>query len=192
MPEQHVRQPSEIPTVGRRVALIPVVPAHYPFLYQLQVDPSTNFRWRFRGATPRPDAFESALWEGVLAQFAIVRRNSTELLGLVVAYGADLRNGHVHVGLILAPAYQGLGWPIEAATLFAIYLFTVWPLRKLYADVAGYNYAVFHSGVGRYFREEGRLEQHEFHDGSYWDLHLLALMREDWDKFRPEAPDVHA
>ena len=43
-------------------------------LYRLSTDPAINFRWRFRGAYPTPENFEAALWQGVVAQFIVVRR----------------------------------------------------------------------------------------------------------------------
>jgi hypothetical protein len=38
------------------------------------------------------------------------------------------------------------------------------------------------SGVERVFREEGCLRDHEFYQGRYWDLHIAAVYRTDWER----------
>lgn len=35
--------------VGRRITLLPVVPDHYPFLYELATSEEISFRWRYGG-----------------------------------------------------------------------------------------------------------------------------------------------
>jgi hypothetical protein len=32
------------------------------------------------------------------------------------------------------------------------------------------------------FREEGCLRDHEFYQGRYWDLHIAAVYRTDWER----------
>ena len=60
----------------------------------------------------------------------------------------------------------------------------MWPFRKLYAEVAGFNYAQFASAVPLIFTEEGRLTDHDFYQGRYWDKHVLALSRDRWQGVR--------
>ena len=155
-------------------------PRDYPALYRMACDPARCFRWRFRGATPSPKEFEIALWEGVLAQFVIESTGDGRLLGLVVAYGANLRNGHAHIAIALDPGCWSQGWPLEGLALFVDYVFRQWNVRKLYAEVAGFNFERIASGFDRYCCEEGRLVEHEWHDGRYWDLHFLAVWRDQW------------
>lgn len=147
-------------------------------------DARTGFRWRFRGATPSPSEFEQALWEGVLAQYIIESSQDSRLLGLVVAYGADTRNGHARIAIALEPNSWSKGWPLEGLILFVDFIFRHWNVRKLYAEVAGFNLERVASGLGRIFREEGCLRDHEWHDGRYWDVHLLAVWRDDWIDLR--------
>lgn len=67
--------------------------------------------------------------------------------------------------------------------IFVDYLFAVFPLRKLTAEVIDFNWIQFSSGSGRMFNEEGVLRSHEYHDGKYWDVHLLAIHREQWETY---------
>lgn len=169
------------PLTGRRTRLRPVFPADYEYLYALSTSERTAHRWRYRGMTPNPEGFTQTLWGGVLAQFLIERRSTGERVGHVTSYDANERNGFCHIAMLTDPAVQGSGWILEAASLFVNYLFTNWNFRKLYGEVPEYNYDEFASGAGRWFRVEGRLGEHEFYGGRYWDLLLLALYRADWE-----------
>ena len=78
------------------------------------------------------------------------------------------------------------GWAIECLALFFNYVFTAWNFRKLYAVVLENNYEELESGMGKWFVTEGRLEEHEYYDGRYWDLVFLTIRREDWETSGPE------
>jgi RimJ/RimL family protein N-acetyltransferase len=173
------RQP---PLTGRRVRLRSIFPSDYDYLYALATSEDMGYRWRFRGMSPSPEAFPQGLWHQVLAQFIIERVENGQRLGLVVAFDANERNGWCHIAMLLDPNVAGTGWVLEAGALFVNYLFTLWNFRKLYAEVLEFNYRSFSSGGGgRFFHEEGRLKDHEFYAGRYWDLLLIALYRDDWE-----------
>ena len=166
----------------RRVALRTVGPADLAFLYAIATDPAVSYRWRYRGATPSPEQFATELWQGVLCQYVVGRRDSGQPVGLVSAYQADLANRTCYVALLGDKAHDASGLMLEGALLFVTYLFHTWDLRQLYAEVPGYTLDAFGSGMGRYFHEEGRLVDHSFHAGRFWDLHILAIHRTDWEK----------
>ena len=48
------------------------------------------------------------------------------------------------------------------------------------------NYEQFASGNGSWFVTEGRLAEHEYYDGRYWDLIFLTVRREDWEASGPK------
>ncbi|EFC86323.1 hypothetical protein FrEUN1fDRAFT_0593 [Parafrankia sp. EUN1f] len=43
--------------------------------------------------------------------------------------------------------------------------------------MVSYNYDQIASGAGRHFDVEGRLSDHSYYDGRYWDEYLLAIRR---------------
>jgi RimJ/RimL family protein N-acetyltransferase len=77
---------------------------------------------------------------------------------------------------------MGRGWGVEAGALFITYLFATWSFRKLYAESLAFTWGAVASGVERVFREEGCLRDHEFYQGRYWDLHIAAVYRTDWER----------
>jgi len=68
------------------------------------------------------------------------------------------------------------------------YLFKFWNLRKVYTEAPGYTYESVGSGLGSIFREEGVLRDHRYFDGRFWDEHIIAVYREDWEKIKLRLP----
>jgi RimJ/RimL family protein N-acetyltransferase len=168
--------------VGRRVALRAVAVTDYDFLYDISMAPDNVVRWRFRGTTPSPEGFIQTLWQGVMAQFLIVRPSNGAPVGLITAYNTDPRSGTTHIALIVAPPYENQGWVMDAVPLFLGYLFDTWNLRKIYYETIEFNYARFASGLGTRFHVEGCLRDHEYHAGRYWHVYTLAVYREEWEQ----------
>jgi RimJ/RimL family protein N-acetyltransferase len=175
----HPRAP-HIPLSSRRVRLRAVVPSDYEFLFQLAADERSGRRWRYRGLPPRPDEFARDLWQGVLVQFLVEHVQTHERLGLVVAYGESARDRRCHIAAVFRE--EARVWPLEAVALFVNFLFVEFGFRKLYAEMTEYNLEAFRSAVGRWMDCEGVLEDHEFHGGRYWDLYILALWRDRFDR----------
>jgi RimJ/RimL family protein N-acetyltransferase len=171
-----------VPLAGRRVRLRAVLASDYEFLFQLAVDERTAPHWRYRGAPPRPEAFIGELWDGVLTQFIVERKDRSERLGLVTAYDARARDGHCHIATLFRPDTRI--WPLEAVFLFVNFLFAEFGFRKLYGEVIDYNLDAFASTIGRWIEHEGLLRGHELHAGQYWDVHIVALWKERFDRDR--------
>ncbi len=171
-------------TLGRGPRLrIPTLqmPTQRDFDYLLELHASGEHlvRYRLRGVTPSPDSFHRLLWEGVTAQF-VVRSETGSPVGLVSCFGADFRNRHAHIGVLGDPAWHNSGLLIAGAWRFIGYLFSEFDLRKLYAEVLESNFEHLATGAGRLFEVEGRLSRHEYIDGDYQDLFVLALDRDRW------------
>lgn len=175
------------PLIGRKVALRPIVPSDYDFLYQIATSPDVLVGWRHRGAAPPPEQYAQVLWQGVLAQFLAVRKDDGKPIGAVSAYNADLRNQCVSLAVLIAPEFERRGWAMEAGFIFIDYLFKVWNFRKIYLESLEFNVRSFWSGVDKLFRVEGCLRDHEYHDGKYWHLYFLAIYREEWAQAAPRV-----
>jgi acyl carrier protein len=169
--------PPRRPLVGPRVRLEPLGGHHEAEALALYTTGTHLTRYRLRGATPSPEAFHQALWDRVLAQFVIV--DGQRVIGLVSAFQPDFRNGHAHIAVIARPdAPPGAG--MEGTSLLVEHLFSEFALRKVYAEVMAPNGDAFASGTGRVFVIEGRLTEHEYHDGAYHDMLVMAITRQRW------------
>lgn len=174
--------PSPPPLTGRRLQLRPVMPYDVEFLYELATGEDVGYRWRFLGHVPNFEVFSQQLWHDVLVQFVIVSRKTQDRIGLVVCYTADLRNGYAHMAIAMKGKQVGTGIAIEAASLFVNYLFATFNLRKIYAEATDFNFQSVASGKDTLFREEGRLVDHYYYQGRFWDQRIVALHRADWER----------
>lgn len=80
---------------------------------------------------------------------------------------------------------RGIGSLMEITALD--YAFNEMELHKLYCEVLEFNEPVikFHKKHG--FQQEGIFKKHHFADGKFWDVHRLAIFKNDWDKCRDEV-----
>ena len=161
------------------VALVPVTAADEAMLFGWFTDPRSLQRFRLRGQTPSPEAFHRLLWEGVVCQF-IVCRDGGVPVGLVSCFEPDHRNRFANLAVLTNPHVDAGTCVPRATARFVTHLFRSFELRKLYAHMLACNFAQVASGQGRLFHIEGRLVDHEFVDGRYEDLVLLAVHRDEW------------
>ena len=123
------------------------------------------------------------LWQNVLCNYMVCRAKTGESVGLATAYNADLRNGHAYLALVLVPEAVGSLIGHDANLLMVNYLLRGWNFRKLYGETSARNVeAFFRSAVGKELHIEGRLKDHEYYDGRYWDTLIVALYREEWER----------
>ncbi|HZM81227.1 MAG TPA: GNAT family N-acetyltransferase [Candidatus Limnocylindrales bacterium] len=163
---------------GQAFRLVPPRPDDIGYLYGLAVDPDIGFRWRYRGSVPSFERFSSEFWTSVVVQL-VARRIQDDLpVGHVVAYGGDMSMGYTYLGAVFQPEYTGTGLAAQAVAVFVRYLFKTFPLRKIYIEVPGFNWAQMASGEGILFEIEGVLKKHEYYDGQYWDKYYCAIYPE--------------
>lgn len=180
------RTPDLVPALATdSYQLIPVRREMTDALYRLSTDPAINFRWRFRGAIPTPEAFDAALWQGVVAQFIVVETGTTDILGHVVCYGAEPAQQHAYVGAVFSPRMIATGRPIQPIALFINYVFVTWNLRKLYMEVPEFNMETLWSGTGSFFHQEACFREHDYYAGRFWDKYVLAVYRNEMADVMP-------
>ena len=111
------------------------------------------------------------------------------LVGLVQCFAASLKHGTAQIGATLRPEYQQVGWPIFGVARFVDQLWSEYPLRKLYVEVAAHNRDTMSRGLESLFSWEGRLSEHEYWNGGYEDVHFYSLLRE---RFYSDEPIMRA
>ncbi len=165
---------------GRRAALRPLMPDDIDLLYRVELSEELGVRWRFRGATPPPSDVASAPWQNTLATFIIERKPVQIPVGLVSIFDANMVAQRASFSLVAFPGCQRTPAVIDGALIAINYAFSVWPFRKLYAEVMEFNLDQVASLSRHLFDEEARLSEWEFFDGRWWDLVYLSLNRDSW------------
>src|SRR4051794_6516541 len=167
---------------GRHVYLRAPTPDDYPLLHRMETSSAVGPSWRLRGATPPPDQWAQAMTQGVLAQFLVVGRKTNSPVGIVTAYQPMFQDRHANVAAARFDPRHRSPAMIFGFAIFLQYVFGCWDLRKLYMEVAEYNFPQFESGLGRFFELEGRLREHLYLGGKYWDQLQLAIYRDRWQE----------
>lgn len=184
--EQSIR---EVTLDSRRITLRPVLPSDYGFLYEMSTAPGQFVHWRFRGQQPAFEEFVRLLHADVFRQYVVVRKRDGARLGLAVCYQATFRNRFARLALQGVRDVWGTGALMEAGRVFVDFLLECYDFEKLYAECPSFNMPSFQSGIGGLFVEEGCLRGHERFLGRSWDVHLLALYREQWNRRGPDIQE---
>jgi hypothetical protein len=168
---------------GRYVFLRQVHAEDYRLLRAVELTGEPAVRWRFRGSSPSPETWAHTLWNGILAQFIVVRVGDEPApLGMVFAYRPSFQDGHVWLAAHTFGPQRPSPLMMFGTALFIEHVFTCWNFHKLYLEVAAYNLPQFESGTGRLFEVEGRLRDHFWYGGRRWDQVFLAMYRETWER----------
>jgi len=121
---------------------------------------------------------------GIDVRCAVCREEDAEPVGLVSLTGIDPVHKHAELHILLGDrASHGQGIGTEATRAMIRHGFRDLNLHRIYLYVLDANAAArrMYEKVG--FRREGTLREAAFKDGTYTDVHLMALLSSE---FRPE------
>lgn len=172
----------ELALDGRNVVLRPIRQQDYDLIRQAEMNPEIAGMWRHRGATPSPEAYAESLWSGVLAQFIVIDKARMAALGLVAVHDASFPNRFAHFSAARFSLEPGPPLFIQGVCVFLDYVFAAWDFKKLYSFTTDRSLAHFRSGLGEVFVEEGRLRDHSYFGGQWWDEVILAIYADRWSE----------
>lgn len=172
---------------GRRVRLRAVEPSDWESHWQWDQDseiarhldripfPASQARtrqWAEQAALRRPedDAFH---WQ--------IETLGRELAGSISTHSCDPRNGTFKYGVAIRSEYQRQGFASEAILLVLRFFFHELRYQKVTADVYSYNQPSIniHRRLG--FQLEGQLRRMIYTKGTYHDMLLFGITREEFD-----------
>lgn len=119
--------------------------------------------------------------EGMLVAFAIVLRETSQLVG-AVSLTVDKDQHKAELGYWVGKPFWNRGYATEAARLIVEYGFDQLQLNRISS-----RYLVRNPASGRVMQKigmvhEGTLRQDTIKWGQYEDLHAYGLLRDDWVK----------
>lgn len=106
---------------------------------------------------------------------------SDNLIGYVHNYDFSLIDGHCKLSVYIDEKYRKTGIGGFVAVNFLNYLFTEYPLRKVYSTVYDYNHESLTSNLAAGFIEEGIIKEYRYHDGKYYSVHCLSMRRDSFN-----------
>jgi RimJ/RimL family protein N-acetyltransferase len=136
-----------------------------------------------RGGLPMIDQFIETFGRGLSASFLIYPRGVPDAEPIGFSTLSDISPaGHLRAEVnVLAAESQEL--LVEAYALTVNFAFAMWRTRKVYihmtsADLPGVGFGADHSAL---LRQEAVLSDYTFSRGRVWDVHVLAVYRDEWD-----------
>jgi RimJ/RimL family protein N-acetyltransferase len=117
--------------------------------------------------------------------FTIHTLDDDRMIGFTGLWIEDWNHRHAWVGIGLGEReYWGRGYGTDAMRLTVRYAFDELDLQRVSLSVFEYNPRAIRSYEKAGFEHEGRLRQTVLRDGRRWDLVLMGILREDWEKMK--------
>lgn len=109
-------------------------------------------------------------------------RTTDQLIGVTGFHHLDFKDRHCSFGISIGEKGEwGKGYGTEATALMVQYAFDTLNLNRVWLHVFEYN----QRGIRAYekvgFKREGVLRQQCYREGRYWDVFVMAILRDEWE-----------
>ena len=166
---------------SKRVILEPLAPWHLDSLHEIVNSDELLDQWPLFGkVVSRPD-LEEFLWSLAQLQFAILRRDNRNVIGLIQGLDDDKRSRTIGLGAAIDPALWRHGWPFEAVVLFLGILFDVRGYRKVYISCSDTTVSTIGAAIDKWLMPEALYRKHHRTATRLEDWHIYSLHRDRWD-----------
>ena len=115
------------------------------------------------------------------AHFIIAETRTESYIGQIDLMGIDWKNRCAELGIVIGrkdSLSKGIG--SEAIRLLLEFAFERMNLNRIELRVHDYNERAYNCYLKCGFKEEGRLKQRHYYKGSYSDLILMAILKEEF------------
>jgi RimJ/RimL family protein N-acetyltransferase len=116
-----------------------------------------------------------------LWHFVICRVADDRAVGAVDLHEIDVRNGSAGLGIVIGdPDDTGHGYGSDALRALIAFGFGELRLERIWLDVYAYNERARHVYERVGFVHEGTLRRAFFREGTFHDVHRMAILRNKW------------
>ncbi len=171
---------------SKHLKLNVLTPDDLPQIYKWETEIETRPLWQDSVSLPSSLTFSSdfskKLESFYHSYFIISNIDDNAPIGCVYSYGYNRTDGFMHISVFIDRKYRKSFTGAEAGILFSKYLFSNFPIRKLYTVAFAYNMESVRILELAGFQREGTLKKHKYYDGDYYDMYTYAIYREDIEK----------
>ncbi|MBL0305002.1 MAG: GNAT family N-acetyltransferase [Chitinophagaceae bacterium] len=117
--------------------------------------------------------------------YTIISKESGQKVGMIAIVGISIQDKNAEVGrLLLAPEFLKASNPsgLEALKICYNLILNVWGFNKIYGNVLSENKPMLKMQKYLGMVEEGLLKQQKNIHGKMYDLHLVAIFQEQFNK----------
>jgi ribosomal-protein-alanine N-acetyltransferase len=107
---------------------------------------------------------------------SIVLKENNEVIGTAIVFNFDKEANNAEIGYVLHADHWGKGYGTEVVALVSDYVFKTLKLHRLHARVVHVNTGSARILEKNGFDLEGRLREHHFIDGKYYDCLIYGKL----------------
>jgi RimJ/RimL family protein N-acetyltransferase len=127
--------------------------------------------------------FDEVRTKGDNIGFAVKRLDTDAIIGGVAIGTFNWRVRHGVFGISIGEtSCWGKGYGTDATRVMLRYCFLELNLNRVWLRVFGYNERAIKSYEKCGFSVEGRLREHVYRDGQYWDEIIMGVLRHEWEE----------
>ena len=163
------------------IRLIQFMDSYLPKMYEIYIDQEQRLNILPKKSYVTMDQFETNFKrhiESKYTEFKIIRDDSNDFIGFVIAYDYMRDDNHMKVTVYVKPEFQHGAYGLVAVVKFIDFLFSYYNLNKIFTEVYDFNVPSIklHNTFG--FEEEGRLKEYKYYNGRFHDMLIFAITRE--------------
>ena len=113
-------------------------------------------------------------------QFAVTLKSTGQLIGNCGVRRASAEAQEADIGYEFDPRHWGRGYATEAARAVLHFGFSHMRVHRITAECVAENTASAHVLEKLGMHQEGRLREHEYFKGRWWDTLLYAILHDEW------------
>ncbi len=114
--------------------------------------------------------------------FGVFDKESDELIGSCGVFKINWKNSTCFVGISIGTKWQNKDFGTDAMKTLTSFIFNYIHIHKIKLHVFSFNANAIRSYEKCHFSKEGTLRNEIFRFGSFHDVHVYGLLREDWSK----------
>jgi RimJ/RimL family protein N-acetyltransferase len=172
--------------VGKRLYLRPLELDDAPTFVGWVNDPRVNRTLQLHGPMSEiaeRDWIERTVRSKEGMAGVIMTRDHDRMIGVSGLGLINWRDRHASFGIMIGvPAMWGRGFGTEVTVLVTDYGFHWLNLNRVYLHVYAHNLAGIRAYEKAGYRLEGVQRQGAFREGAYHDVHLMAVLRDEWSR----------
>ena len=116
--------------------------------------------------------------------FGIFEKGSNELIGSCGVFAINWKNSTCFVGISIGSKWHNKGFGTDAMNTLTSFIFNYIHVHKIKLNVFSFNTSAIRSYEKCHFSKEGTLRNEIFRFGSFHDVHVYGLLREEWNRLQ--------
>lgn len=167
----------------RNIKLVHYSKEYFEFIYNCYQDFNSAYLFcnnlEIKSKNEFWDTFTTKMTNSYNEYMIIISKENNEPIGFIYSFNYNTVNQTIYTAIYIIEKYRKSSIGAISGMIFYQYVFKTKPIRKIYCTVYEYNKDSLKLLKTAGFKQEGLLKKHRFLAGSYHDMYLMSLSREE-------------